>query len=506
MKKRIVPISIALILLVALISDFNKKLWQDPAKVIEWDVISYYGYLPAAFIYHDLSLQFIDHYSGEKHFVLWAKKLSNGKRVFKMTMGLSVMYAPFFFVANTLAEPLGYNTGGYSTPYRFALMMAALFYLALGLWVLSKVLLFYFSDRVVAVVLLALGLGTNLFWYSTFEPGMSHVYSFFLASFFIWLTIKWYQKVTFWRSVLLGLVIGLLTLIRPVNVIMALFFILYDIKNGKDFIKRLHLFLNHYRHLIILIIFGFIVLLPQLFYWKSVSGHWLYYSYGDEGFFFMHPHFVDLLFSFRKGWLVYTPVMFFAFLGIYFLYTRLKSWFLPVVVLLPVFLYVASSWWCWWYGGSLGQRELIDIYPFMAVPLAAFLQWVFKQKKFVSKIAELLFVVSVLLGVFYNVQYYYGAIHWDAMSKNAYLNSFGRIHPTPEFYQLLIHPDYDRAIYDLPTVEAKKAQTETIEMVISRIKNNKKWLNDVNEKAIKRNITLDSMLKIDARYVLKHNK
>jgi hypothetical protein len=175
-------------------------------------------------------------------------------------------------------------------------------------------------------------------------------------------------------------------------------------------------------------------------------------------------------------------------------------------VLLPIFLYVASSWWCWWYGGSLGQRELIDIYPFMAVPLAAFLQWVFKQKKFVSKIAGLLFIVSILLGAFYNVQYYYGAIHWDAMSKKAYFNSFGRVHPTPEFYQLLIHPDYDRAICGLPTAEAKKAQTESIEMVISRIKKNKKWFNDVKEKAIKRNITLDSMLKMDARYVLKHNE
>lgn len=506
MRKRIVQVSIAFVLLAALFSDFNKQIWKDPARVIQWDVIDYYGYLPATFIYHDLSLKFTDHYSGEKHFVFWAKKLPNGKRIFKMTMGLSVMYAPFFFVANTVAGPLGYNTGGYSLPYRLALVLAALFYLALGLWVLSKVLRFYFSDCVVAVVILALGLGTNLFWYSTFEPGMSHVYSFFLVSVFIWLTIRWYKKDTIWRSVLLGLVIGLITLVRPVNVFIVLFFVLYDIKNGKDIKKRLQLFIDRYRQVIILAFFGLLIVFPQMIYWKSISGHWIYYSYGNEHFFFLHPHFIDLLFSFRKGWLVYTPVMFFAFWGIYFLFTRLRSWFVPVIVLLLVFLYVASSWWCWWYGGSLGQRELIDIYPFMAVPLAVFVQWVLKQKTLNRNIAGLLFAASVLLGVFYNVQYYYGAIHWDAMSERAYFNSFGRVHPSSKFNHLLIHPDYDRALRGLPEGAGKKVKAETVEMVIQRIKKNKKWLNDVKKKAIERKIPLDSMLKLDARYVLKHKK
>jgi hypothetical protein len=505
-RKYLVPLSITLVILVALFSDFNKQIWKDPSRVIQWDVIDYYGYLPAAFIYHDLSLRFMDHYSGEKHFVFWAKKLPNGKRIFKMTMGLSALYAPFFFVANTLAGPLGYNTGGYSLPYRLALVLAALFYLALGLWVLSKVLRFYFDDRVSAIVILALGLGTHLFWYSTFEPGMSHVYSFFLASVFIWLSLKWYQKTSVWRSVLLGLVIGLLTLIRPVNVLMAVFFVLYDIKNRKDFKSRFQFLLGHYRQLFMIIFFGFLVLLPQMIYWKWVSGHWFYYSYGDEGFFFLHPHFIDLLFSFRKGWLVYTPVMFFALWGIYFLFARLKSWFLPVLVLLPLVLYVASSWWCWWYGGSLGQRELIDIYPFMAVPLAAFLQWLLEQKAIKRRLLGLLFLTTVLLGAFYNVQYYYGAIHWDAMSKKAYFNSFGRVHPSPKLNGLLIHPDYESALHGVQERVSEVNKTETIEMVIRRIKKNKKWFNEVKKKALARKIPLDSMLKLDARYVLKHKK
>ena len=96
MKKYFVTFSVALVLLAAIYSDFNKKIWNHPKRVIENDVIIYYGYLPATFIYQDISLRFIGNYPGEKHFVFWAKKLPNGNRVFKMTMGVSMMISPFF--------------------------------------------------------------------------------------------------------------------------------------------------------------------------------------------------------------------------------------------------------------------------------------------------------------------------------------------------------------------------------------------------------------------------
>jgi len=506
MKRYFVTFSVALVLLAAIYSDFNKKIWNHPGRVIEWDVISYYGYLPATFIYQDITLRFIDNYQGEKHFVLWAKKLPNGNRVLKMTMGVSIMVSPFFFVANALAGPLGYDTGGYSSPYRFAIVMAALFYLALSLIVLSRVLRFYFSKWISGIVILAIGLGTNLFWYSTFEPGMSHVYSFFLASVFILLTIKWYQNSTGWYSVLLGLVAGLLTLIRPTNVLMVLFFILYDIKNRDDIKGRFVFFRKHYLQLAAILFFGFLVLLPQLIYWKTISGHWLYYSYGNEGFFFLHPQLINILFSFRKGWFVYTPVMVFGVLGIYFLLKKFKPLFLPVSVILIAVLYVDSSWWCWWYGGGLSQRELIDIYPFMALPLAAFLQWIGKQRLLLRYFIGILFTVSVLLGIFYNVQYRYGSIHWDAMSKQAYFNSFGRVYPSSKFNQLLVHPDYKRAILGLPEKHPGQVKAETIESIIQRKKKDSKWLDEVMQKAKKRNIPLDSMLRLEAKYILKHSK
>ncbi len=506
MKKYFVALSIILVLAAATYSDFNVKIWKVPGRVIQWDVIDYYGYLPAFFIYHDISLKFKDHYTGKKHFVFWAKKTSTGSYVFKMTMGLSVMYAPFFLIANHFAGPAGYNTGGYSAPYRLALVMAALFYLAMGLLFLARVLRFYFSRWVTGITIIALGLGTNLFWYSTFEPGMPHVYDFALVSIFLYLTITWYRDSTLIRTVLLGLVAGLLTLIRPVNILVVLFFVFYDVKNVADLKLRWKLYRQKKGHLIVMIIFGFLMLVPQLLYWKTVTGQWLYYSYGKEGFFFLHPQLINVLFSFRKGWFVYTPVMIFAVAGIYFLFKKYKQLFLPVFLLFLVYLYVVSSWWCWWYGGSLGQRELIDIYPVMALPLAAMLQWIISKKAVLRYLMGLLLLITVALGAFYNVQYYYGSIHWDSMTRQAYFNSFGRVHPSPSFYKLIKTPDYRDALLGLPEKSIKKTKKESVKAIIQNIKNDKKWYQLVKEKAKKRNIPLDSMLMLDAKYSLEHEK
>jgi len=506
MKKYLVAWSITLVLVTVTFSDFSTRIWQSPGRIIQWDVIDYYGYLPAAFIYHDITLQFKDHYQGHKKFVFWAKKTATGNYVFKMTMGVSVMLSPFFFIANEAAGPLGYNTGGYSLPYRFAIVIAALFYLLLGLIFLARVLRFYFSETVTALTVLAIGLGTNLFWYSTFEPGMSHVYSFFLVSVFLYLTILWHRRITIMRTIFIGLVIGLLTLIRPVNILMVLFFIFYDVKSIAGFKNKFSLFWQKRIHILLMILAGFVVLLPQFIYWKTVTGHWVYYSYGREGFFFLHPQIINVLFSFRKGWFVYTPVMFFAVIGTYFLFKNYKQFFLPVLLLFIVYLYVVSSWWCWWYGGSLGQRELIDIYPVMALPLAAMLHWIGSQKTRLAYPATLLLLASVLLGAFYNVQYYYGSIHWDSMTKAAWLDSFGRIHPSSRFYKLLKTPDYKDALLGLPPKTVRVPQKETIEHIIQRIKKDKNWFDLVKEKAKKKQIPLDSMLQLDARYILQHKK
>ena len=58
--------------------------------------------------------------------------------------------------------------------------------------------------------------------------------------------------------------------------------------------------------LVVSILLGLMVLLPQLCYWKYITGDWVFNSYVGEHFYFNKPKVMEFLFSYRKGWLYNT--------------------------------------------------------------------------------------------------------------------------------------------------------------------------------------------------------
>ncbi|MFZ2351428.1 MAG: hypothetical protein WAW24_07795, partial [Bacteroidales bacterium] len=128
------------------------------------------------------------------------------------------------------------------------------------------------------------------------------------------------------------------------------------------------------------------------------------------------------------------------------LWRRSSPHALPVTIFVPLNIYIIFSWWCWWYGGGFGQRAFIDSYALMAVATASLLSaGIGTVRKWIRYPVMAAFLLFACLGVFYNVQYYHGAIHWDSMTREAYFDSFGRIKPSERFTQLLDEPDYERA-------------------------------------------------------------
>ena len=113
---------------------------------------------------------------------------------------------------------------------------------------------------------------------------------------------------------------------------------------------------------------------------------------------------------------------------------------------MPLNIYTIFSWWCWWYGGGFGQRAFIDSYALMAVAAASLLTIAGASPRQIARTVGMAsFLLLMSLGIFNNLQYYYGAIHWDSMTKEAYFDSFGRIRPSARFYDLLEAPDYEKA-------------------------------------------------------------
>lgn len=514
-KKYLPDLTILIIIITIVSVDFSLKYWNDSNKVIIWDIKSYYAYLPATFIQNDISLSFLDDpdYSWtRKHY--WNNRTHSGKRCIVASMGLSILYSPFFFIAHIVAPMIEYENNGFSPPYKFALIISSMFYLIIGLFFLKKVLLKYFNEYITALVLLSIVLGTNLLCYTSLEAPMSHAYSFSMICMFLYYIIKWHENPNIKNTVIIGLLSGLIALIRPTNIITLLIFIFWDIKSWKEFQNRILFFIKSYKLILLMILIFFLVWTPQLLYWKYITGQFFYYSYKhvEGGFFFDNPQIINQLFSYRKGWLLYTPIMAFALIGIPFLLHKQKQFFLPVLIYILSMIYILSSWWSWWNGGSFGLRSYIDTYGILAIPLAALINWGFKQKKAVRFISILVIAILIIHSLFETKQYYYGAIHYDSMNKEAYWLTFGKARPTKNFHEVLTNPDYSLArqgIYviknDYPE-EDSIALEDCINNQIRYIKNNKRWMKFIEQKAKKRNISTKEMLRLDAENMCKKKR
>lgn len=332
----------------------------------------------------------------------------------------------------------------------------------MGLVILAFVLRRFYSDKIIALTLATLFFATNLFFYVMRDSEMAHCHTFFLISLFIWLTCKWHEKQKSIYFLWIGLVMGLLTLIRPTEILIFLIFIGYGVKSLKDFISKLKNVIFSYKNIPLFLIGFFAIWLPQMIFWKIKTDHFLFFSYGsDERFFWLDPQVINMLFSYRKGWFVYTPVMLFAIIGLFFVLKHKSNNFkLPIIIYLILNIYLLSCWWCWWYGGGFGMRALVQAYVLLAIPLAAFYQYIFSldfKNRFIAPVIKCV-TVSVLsfflcLNIIQTYQYdhprEHTLLHYDSMSKDAYWRNFGKFSITDEDYIKFIHElnpaDYEGA-------------------------------------------------------------
>jgi hypothetical protein len=439
---------ILLLIFISTYTIFNLKHWNKENRVIAWDVVSYYGYLPAAFIYDDVTLTNPNKKIEQYQHTFWYHETEEGKKVFKTSMGMAMLYAPFFFASHLYTLATDGIASGFSPPYKFAICISSLFYFLIGLIFLRKLLRRYFSSNVVAITLLLIGLGTNLYYYVVISVGYPHNYLFSLLAVAAYFILKWYDKPTLKTSLVIGLLFGLMVLVRPTMIFVILFALLFNLNSIKLLKERVVFFKTHILQILTIIIFAFIVWIPQFIYWKMASGNYLFYSYTEEGFFFNDPQIFNALFGFRKGWLLYTPIMFFALFGLGWMIKNKEKIALSLILTVVTYFYVATCWWDWWFGGSFGYRTMIDMFPLLAFGLAYFIQKIITYSKGYK--ISFLTVLFLLLGfnLFQTRQAHEGLLHHDSMTKTAYFKILFKLQSQitkEEVEPFLKIPDYEEA-------------------------------------------------------------
>jgi hypothetical protein len=447
-SEKIPRVVIILVLVVSCGTNFIHRNWTDDTGpdrgVIKWDVISYYAYLPAVFIHHDLRLDFTVDTTYVTDNKFWYQDTETGGKVIITSMGMSYLYSPFFFMAHLLAPVFHEPRDGFQSIYQFFLVFSALFYLAIGFICLWKLLSRYFPPGVTALSILLVGIGTNLYYYGTWDAAYSHAYSFSLINALFLVVARWYERPEWKRSLLLGFLYGLVVLIRPSNVLLLVPFLFWEVGSLEQLRERLRLFARSIPFLLLMIAAIVLPWIPQFLYWHEVSGKFIYNSYSSVGsnFYFGNPHILDFLISYRKGWFVYTPIMFCAVLGFIPLYRMQRGLFYPLLIYLVATIYVLSSWWSWWYGGCFGMRSMIETYGLLSIPLAALLL-AFKDQ-FLSRRILLAVALSffAFLNIFQTYQYTKVLIHYVGMTRKSYWTIFLRAKDRYGYWQNLTEPDY----------------------------------------------------------------
>ncbi|MBL4736203.1 MAG: hypothetical protein JKY18_12860 [Flavobacteriales bacterium] len=332
--------------------------------LITSDSEGYFQYLPYFFI------------KGDLHRLPYAIGLPNGNTLNLYHIGVAILQAPFFLLAHLYALLFNIEPTGFTRPYLLSIFVAAASYLSIACYMLTVVISKNFGRLVAIISVSLILLATNLLYYSSHEAGMSHVYSFFLFTLFISNLDKCLKNLSAKRSIYLGLTLGLIAIVRPSNLIVGICIPMWGVSSIKEFKERLAFLISKPLSLLLFGLSLGVALLPQLLYWKLVTGDFFVFSYGQvgQGFNWGSPELLNVLFSPQNGWLIYSPIMLFSLVG---LAITSKNMTFNSYAILPIILityYIFSSWWAWWFGAAYGHRAFIDYYPFLLFPLAFVIQ------------------------------------------------------------------------------------------------------------------------------------
>jgi len=348
--------------------------------VIGSDGLGYYAHLRSAVVDGDI------HYANE--FLEYNKfghavpdpnlRTATGHVPNKYFVGPAMLWTPFFFVAHVLTIEAG-NFGfkvapnGYSVLYQFFIGLGSITYGMMGLILIYRILLYFFQKEEALFATVLITLSTNVLYYLTTEPAMSHAMSLFAVSLFAYLWIKDLGDRTY-RSVLsLGITAGLMTLIRPQDMMFSIVLVMEwsgIFKFGSNIASSLF---ERIKQAVLFGVMFLIMLIPQFIVWKILYGKFILYSYSGEAFNLFSPHLLDTLFSAYHGLISWTPIILPALIGMGLFCQKQPRIGVLLLTAFALQWYLNAAWGCWWFGDSFGNRAYISCSFIFAMGLATLL-------------------------------------------------------------------------------------------------------------------------------------
>lgn len=430
-----------ILLAVSLYSAFVQFGKPEKSKyLILGDGAGYYAYLPNMFFYNDWSFSYFNEI--EKKY--WNRDnppyFLNGTgsgMVDKYFSGVAIVLIPFYLLAWLFSAVFGYDCDGYSHLFCLSVVIGSITYVLLGLKAMSSVLLRRFNQRSVALAVFCIYLGTNLFYYTIVRASYSHAFSFAFICFFIYALDKSFRNKSFLNYLLVAFTFGFIVLLRPANALVSLsvFFIAPNMKVLGEWL--LVLFKKFY-FIPALLLVCLIISIQSLFYYLQ-QGVWWVFAYGNEGFDFGNPEMVNVLFSYRAGFFVWSLTAIPAIAGLILFIRRNPFRGILAFCFFLLVVYITSCWWVWHYEGTYGMRPLVDYLPFILIALCVLFESVRRFIWIRRLVVSVMFVLTYIVQV-QTLQQIRVILPWSHMTAEKYWYIFLETHPRYSFF--LTDPEY----------------------------------------------------------------
>lgn len=312
--------------------------------------------------------------------------------------GMAIFLLPFYFIADLMViilNFLGFNflRNGYSDIYQIFSGLGAVFYGVIGIFITETLLKRLFIKKYknpLTFRFLAPGLvfASSTFYYLSIDVLNSHFATFFItALFYLFLFQKKYTNI---KLIILGLLIGLATLIRVQDVILFIPLFIYFVFNFNNNLRLLLIQLT-----IVFLTFT-ITILPLLFAWI--------YLYGDI---LSHPYFVGFaqsknlnlfgsLLDSTNGLFTKTPIMLFLLIFVPLAFKIFRKETIALVAFFIIQIYGIAQY-GGWPAASYGARMYISsMFLFF---LLAGIFYIKTNKKYVFLIT-LIFILLNFINIF----------------------------------------------------------------------------------------------------------
>lgn len=417
-------IAFSLITLLFSLFTFNKinsRLNDGDQCLCSNDGFGYYIYLPSVINNSEIEIdkeyaQDLQNQYCDSNFVYQLVESKTGKTIDIYHMGLSFIKLPSYLIAHFIAAYTKHPQDGFSAPYFIAHHINGLLFLILGLYYLRRLLLLYVNDWVTAISIILTYLATNIYATFSIQVDLPHLYLFSLNAIFIYHLIRYSQDYLNKDLVICLFVFGLGTVIRPTQAVFGIIpFILLS--------KQLRFTSRFWKTIVLFPIISIVLNIPQFIYWKYIGGEWIIPNLHTEDIVLTDPKTIEFLFSYRKGWLLYTPIFILLIPGFVNTYKNYKPIFWSIFSFTLLYIWILSSWECWWYAGSFGSRVMTDIYPFLILIIAIGLS--FTKSKIMQSLILTFSCLCLILNVFQTTQLTSGIIDSARMSKEHYFYTFG---------------------------------------------------------------------------------